>query len=132
MPDLMDKDSAQYDSRTRLPITVEEEDPFISVSELKISLRQTMMLFFGLFVWYVAVRITLGILPLWSIFGYVLWAWIPAGTIALAFGKRHGLPLEQYLAEKIIHKTRAGIYVPRDDAAEHGTVDDHFWDEDEL
>lgn len=123
-------EDGRYQTRTKMPTHVEDETPFIVWQELKLSLRQVLTLFLGLVIWYMAVKVTTTILPFLSgIFAYLMWSWIVIGAFALAFLKRHGMPMEQYLASKIAHSVSPQYYVPMDEAAEHGSIDETFWED---
>jgi hypothetical protein len=129
MPEMLE---AQDDSRTRIPMHVDEDPPMINWDFVRVTLRQMLYVMMGAFGWYILAHIINGILGLPGIFGFIATIWIPVSAFALAFGKRHGIPMERYLADKIIHRTGAQIYVPRDeDAHDFGAIDEYDWDEDE-
>jgi hypothetical protein len=119
-----------YGQRTKMPTYVESEPPFIVWQELKISLRQVLTLFFGLVIWYIFAKVTVGILPFSTVFGFLIWGWVPLGAGLLAFGKKKGMPLEQYIADSIMHRVSPQLYVPMDDAYQHGSVDETLWEDD--
>jgi hypothetical protein len=67
-------------------------------------------------------------LPFTMMFALIIWGWIPIGAGVLAFGHRRGMPMEKYIADRISHALSARVYVPMDDTAEHGAIDEWKWE----
>lgn len=130
MPEEDRENEAFYAGPTKMPIYVEEETPFISVSEFKASLRQMLTVIFGGLLWYLAAKATvaLPLLPFTMTFALIIWGWLPIGAILLAFGRRKGMPMEKYLADRISHALSARVYVPMDDSAELGSIHERRWE----
>lgn len=119
-----------FQGRTKMPIYVGEDPPFISWAELKVNIHQLLTVIISLVLWYLAGTMTTSIpfLPFTMTFALIIWGWIPIGAVVLAFGHRKGMPLEKYIADRIHHALTARVYVPMDDSAEHGAIDEWKWE----
>lgn len=129
MPALHD-DERSHDERTRIPMHVESEDPFLSVAELKVSLRQMLTLFMSLIPWWIAAKITVAFLPVGFMFAGILWSWVILGGVLLAFKKKDGVPYEQYLSERIVFAISTRHFIARDpSASKRDRIEDADWEE---
>lgn len=114
---------------TRLPSGLNEEDPFLVVSDFSLSLRKMLTLVFGGLAWWLGA----------SVAGLVLaglWAWlltlpIMIGSIVLGFVSRGGRPLEHWLVDKILFRLSPNQYTLYDPSATRAdrVIDASFDDE---
>jgi hypothetical protein len=109
--------------RTRLPTETDVEQPFFSIAELKLSLRQILTIALALMVWFMMLRLTvfLGGLFAFTISPFlagVLWSWIVVLGIFFAMYKKNGMPYEEYLAQRIVFLISDRHFIFKDDEIE--------------
>lgn len=100
---------------TRLPSGLNEEDPFLVVSDFSLSLRKVLTLVFGGIVWWAAawlVGLVLGGLVAWIITFPVM-----IGAAVLGFVNRGGRPLEHWMVDKILFRISPRQYTLHDPTA---------------
>lgn len=118
---------------TRLPSGLNEEDPFLIISDFSLSLRKMLTLTFGALIWWLAAS-ALG-LVLGGLLSWLLTAWLMVLAGVLTFVSRGGRPLEEWLVDKILFQIQPTRYTLRDPNAESGSgarvIDASFDDEDE-
>jgi hypothetical protein len=119
----------EYDSRTRLPTALDEEDPFLSLAEIKLSLRQMLTIMLGGFSWWIAEMLTSTILPISGLFSGLLWSWLVVAGIYMAIRKKDGRPYEEYLSKKIVFLISDRHFILKDPKASHGLIEDADWEE---
>lgn len=119
----------EEDQRTRLPIFIEQENPFLSVWELKVSLRQSLMVMFTFMAWFLLKTLLCAFLPIAPLFGFLLFIWLPLGGLFLAFKKKNGRPYEEHIANWLIFKTSDNDWINIDPDAEYGNISDVDWRE---
>lgn len=116
---------------TRLPSGLNEEDPFLVVSDFSLSLRKVLTLVFGAVAWWLMATLL-------GFFMGGIWAWlitcpIMIGAAILGFVSRGGRPLEHWLVEKILFQMSPRHYTLYDPDADerHGAIDASFddWDD---
>jgi hypothetical protein len=117
--------------RVRIPTDLTDEDTFFAAGPVKLSLRQLMLLFGGLLIWYgVAAYFLQPLLGLNVIFGMIACSWIMGIFMALAFMKVRGRPVDVWVAEKLTFVFGARTFVLRDPNASGGINADLERDED--
>lgn len=115
--------------RTRLPTSLDDEDPFLSISEIKLSLRQMLTIVLGFLIWWLLQSATVAILPISPFFGYLLWSWILLGALFMAIIKKDGRPYEEYLSKKIVFLLSDRYFILKDPKSKSGSIDDANWDD---
>jgi hypothetical protein len=120
-----------YDNRTKLPTALDEEDPFLSLAEVKLSLRQILTILFSCMIWYGMMELTQFILPLSAVFAAIVWAWMPLGGIFMTFKQKDGRPYEEYLSKKIVFLISERYFILKDPHSKEfeGGVEDADWKE---
>lgn len=124
----------QLETRTKLPTDLDQEDPFIIIAEFRMSLRQTLTLVIGGFVWFALLRITTYIVPISGLFAGLLWSWILLASIFLTFVKKDGEPYEEYLSQKMEFWLSERRFI-NIDSEHHQDIEDADWeavDDDDL
>lgn len=121
-------DEPQLESRTKLPTELDQEDPLIIIAEFRMSLRQVLTLAMGLALFMIAWNVTGMIIPFASIFGALVWSWIPLGAIFLTFVKKDGEPYEEYLSQKLEFWLSDRNFINIDTRNE-GDIADADWEE---
>jgi len=118
----------QLESRTKLPTEVEDEDPFLAIAEIKLSLRQCLTLAMSTAAWFILSQLTGSVLPISSAFSMILWSWLLIGGVFLTFAKKDGRPYEEYLTQVIQFRLSDRHYILKspDNA---GNIEDADWDE---
>jgi len=117
------------DRKTRIPTSLDEEDPFLSLSMLKLSLRQMLTILLSGMVWIILVKLTTFIVPISNIFGALIWSWVLIGGLFLAFWKKDGRPYEEYLSHKIVFMISSKTFIQKDPNAKYGSVEDADWED---
>jgi len=107
--------------RVRIPADLNEEDVFFSMGPIKMSIRQLLLVFGALIIWYlVANYILTAIVGITLIFSLIATIWIPAIGGCLAFVKVSGRPIDIWIAEKLAFTFSARTYVMRDQSSGSG------------
>lgn len=114
--------------RTKLPTELDEEQPFLSISELKLSLRQMLTVVAGAMLWFMMLSITASIFSIDEIFSGIVWSWVLFGGIFFALAKKDGLPYEEYLAQRIVFLISDRHFVLRDEEPTDVSVEEADWD----
>jgi hypothetical protein len=125
----MDEDI--YDDFTKLPAQTDDEDILLSAGPIRWSLRQILMMLSGFVAWFIACAITTAILPINSLFAYVLWSWILVVSAVLALVKRDGRPLEEWITRWLTWKTSPQKYILKDPNARVKPHTPQRWSDDE-
>lgn len=117
--------------RTRLPANLDEEDPFLSLAEIKLSLRQMLTIMFSLMVWGGLCQMTITILPLSFFLAGLLWSWVILVGVFFALFKKDGRPYEEYLSQKVVFLVSERYFILKDSRAHKDSrgIDDVDWDE---
>jgi hypothetical protein len=122
---------------TRLPTYVDKPDPFLSIGEIKMSLKQMLTLVFGMITWFAACSVTAWIIgfavavptPLM----WVMFSWIIAGTFVLVWRRKdlngNGIRIgyEEYLTKKLMFSASPSHYIVKDTKTSAGTIEDADW-----
>jgi hypothetical protein len=114
--------------RTKLPTELDEEQPFLSIAEVKLSLRQMLTMVSGAALWFTALSITANIFSISQIFAGLVWSWILLGAFFFALAKKDGLPYEEYLAQRIVFLISDRQFVLKDEEPNNIAVDEADWD----
>jgi hypothetical protein len=119
------------EQRTKLPTNLDDEDPFLSIAEIKLSLRQMLTILLGVLLWYFAIKVTQTLLPISSIFAGILWFWLIVAALFLALYKKDGRPYEEYLTHRLMFLISDRHFILKDkrrkeDEASIDTID---WDD---
>ena len=116
--------------RTRLPASLDEEDPFLSIAEIKLSLRQMLTLMISMMVWVFVSKITIMFIPIGFV-AYILWFWIIITGVFFALYKKDGRPYEEYLSQKMVFLVSERYFILKDSRASKDKrgVDEIDWDE---
>lgn len=101
--------------RTKLPTELDEEQPFLSIAEVKLSLRQMLTLVIGFASWMTAAAVTGSILSISPVFAGLIWSWIVIVAIFFTFAKKDGLTYEEYLAQRLVFLISDRKFVLKDD-----------------
>ena len=117
------------EGKTRIPANLNEEDPFLSLAELKLSLRQLLTIILSGMVWMLVTQGTTWILPVNSIFAGLIWSWILIGGLFLAIWKKDGRPYEEHLSNKIVFFISDRHFIQKDPKAKDGSIEDADWEE---
>lgn len=117
--------------KTRLPANLDEEDPFLSIAEIKLSLRQMLTIMFSLMIWYAVGQATIMVLPISFFLASILWSWIIFAGLFFALFKKDGRPYEEYLSQKMVFLVSERYFILKDSRAHHDSrgIDDVDWDE---
>lgn len=113
--------------RTKLPTDIEEDQPFLSVLSLQLSLRQLLTIIAAVLFWVALMQLTSAIIGLNPIFSGILWSWVFFGGVFIALRKKDGLPYEEYLAQRIIFLISDKRYVLRDEE-KSASIEEADWD----
>lgn len=124
----MPENEQEVSPRTKLPQEMDEEQPFLSISEVKLSLRQMLTLVTGGTIWFAALSITGSLFGLSSVFAGIIWSWIIGLTIFFAIAKKDGMPYEEYLAQRIVFLISDRKFILRDDERVKTEIDETDWD----
>jgi hypothetical protein len=89
-------------SEARILNCPDEEDPFLSLSVLRLSLRQLLVIVLSGVVWVFCLKTTVTIAPISNILSGLIWSWIVLFGVVLAFRQKDGRPYEEYLAQRVI------------------------------
>lgn len=114
----------------RIPSDLNEEDVFFSLGPIKMSLRQLILIFATVIVWYLAGKYILGIFGINLLFGMIATLWIPAVGLSFAFVTVAGRPLDIWIAEKLAFTFGARTYIMRDSKTSRGSEANLERDED--
>jgi hypothetical protein len=114
--------------RTKLPTELDEEQPFLSIAEVKLSLRQMLTMVTGAMAWFFALSITSSIFSISEPFSGLLWSWILVCGFFFALAKKDGLPYEEYLAQRIVFLISDRQFVLRDEEPTDISVEEADWD----
>lgn len=106
--------------RVRIPSDLNEEDVFFSFGPIKMSIRQLLLIFGGVILWYLAGKYILGAIGIGLAFGMIASVWIPLVAFAFAFVQVAGRPLDVWIAEKLAFTFGARTYVMRAPDAKSG------------
>jgi hypothetical protein len=117
------------DRKTRIPTSLDEEDPFLSLSALKLSLRQLLTILLSCLLWVICLKITTFIIPLSGVFGGLIWSWILILGVFLTFWKKDGRPYEEFLSHKIVFMISSKTFIQKDPNAKYGSVEDADWED---
>lgn len=115
--------------KTRIPAELDTEDPFLSVAELKLSLRQGLTILMTLFLWFMIMQLTVFLLPVSTIFAGVIWSWIVISGLFLALVKKDGRPYEEHLSNRIVYLLSSKTFVQRDPKVSNSSVEEAIWRE---
>lgn len=124
----MPETEQEFSPRTKLPQEMDEEQPFLSVSEIKLSLRQMLTLVTGATIWFAALSLTGSIFGLSSVFSGIIWSWILILTVFFAIAKKEGIPYEEYLAQRIVFLISDRKFILRDEDRVKTETDEADWD----
>lgn len=86
---------------TRLPTEVENDSPFLVFGNFNMGLRQVLTIVFGLFIWFICVKVSGMVLPISGLILYIAWSWIILVSAFITFVKKDGEPYEEYITGKI-------------------------------
>jgi PrgI family protein len=106
--------------RVKVPTSLNEEDPFLSMAEIKLSLRQLLTILLTGLAWMLLTQLTQFLLPVNAIFAAIIWSWTIFAGLFLTFWKKDGRPYEEYLSK---------YYDQQDPLAKYGNVEDADWSE---
>lgn len=123
----MPENEREFSPRTKLPQELDEEQPFLSISELKLSLRQMLTLVTGATIWFTLLSLTSSLFGLSSVFSGIVWSWVLILTIFFAIAKKDGLPYEEYVAQRIIFLISDRQFILRDEKTINQEVDETDW-----
>lgn len=101
--------------RVRIPTDLNEEDHIFSWGPVKLSLRQLLILAFGVLLWYGAADMMLR--PIFGLnlaFGMLACSWIMVISLILTFASVRGRPVDVWFAEKIAFHFGARTFVLKD------------------
>lgn len=114
--------------RTKLPQEMDEEQPFLSISEIKLSLRQMLTLVAGATVWFTLLSLTGSLFGLSTVFAGLVWSWVLILTVFFAVAKKDGMPYEEYIAQRIVFLISDRHFVLRDEKNVSQEIDETDWD----
>lgn len=120
---------SELDNKTRIPANLDEEDPFLSLAEIKLSLRQLLTVLFSGMFWLLLTQGTTWILPVNVVFAGLIWSWVIFGGLFLTIWKKDGRPYEEYLSNKIVYRISDKYFIQKDPKAKYGSVEDADWEE---
>jgi hypothetical protein len=122
---------------TKLPRYLDDEDAFLQLAEIQLSLRQMMTIVLGAVAWWLAGMLTGAVvgmvvqLPqplLWA-----MYSWVILGALFLALKKkdvnRNGLkvPYEEYLTKRLLFNMAPNEWVVKDARSDVGSIEDADW-----
>jgi hypothetical protein len=117
------------DEKTRIPTSLDEEDPFLKIAEISLSLRQLLTIILTAAVWMVLIQLTILIVPVTEIFAGIIWSWLLLGGLFLALVKKDGRPYEEYLSHRVVYHISNKTFIQKDPNAKYGSVEDADWEE---
>ena len=100
---------------TRIPASLNEESVFISISELKLSMRQLMLILFGGVLWFGIATFISNLFHINQFFALLAFSWILLGSFAFAFIRVDGKKLDEYLGEKLAYEFGPKTYVLKEE-----------------
>jgi hypothetical protein len=121
----------EQSTKTRLPADIDEEDPFLVLAELKLSLRQMLMIMFSLVGWFLLMTLTADVLPIPKLLAGVMWSWVLIGGIVFALLKKNGRPLEFHFTDWVVFQISDHHWAAIEDRKLHGSIEEADWEEDD-
>jgi hypothetical protein len=109
---------------TRIPASLNEEDLFLSLGPIKLSMREMLAFAIGLSTWYMVGKI-IGVQIFGAqLFGLILLSPVLYVTWVIGKKKKEGKPFEQWLADKIVFSFESRQYTLLDKRDYTEAVDD--------
>lgn len=118
--------------RTKLPTDLDAEQPFLSLAEVKLSLRQMLTIVGAFALWLTFFKVTTWILPVSGILAGLLWSWIIIAGFFFALVPKDGVPYEEYLGRKVAFLMSERHYILKDPEHDGRTIEDADWEELEM